>query len=290
MSIIDRSATFRGNIVDHGVGKSTNGYPQWVASLVAVEIYDEDEEIWVDWTPYDVNEITSYQVLFGGKGETLAVQQIKKITGWDGLSFSSLAALDLSKTKIQFRVETNVYKEKTSLQVAWIDEYDAKPGRAIRKLDAGDLKTMDVQYTKFLKQSAPKTAPTKVPTKPKTPRTRVKAKGIESTQPKGPVKKKATDPLGPPDPLNAPGEPEPPVLPETLPAPPDPNLPTGRCTKTEAWEAVHELKAKNVTNAQIDTAWLDAIQVVAPGIRQPQITDEQWFQVREKVLDKTAMF
>lgn len=50
MSLIDRAATFRGNIVDHAVSVSRNEFPQFVCSLVAKEIYDEEEQIWVDWT------------------------------------------------------------------------------------------------------------------------------------------------------------------------------------------------------------------------------------------------
>lgn len=285
MALIDRTSTFRGRIVDHGVSATKNGFPQWVAQLVALEIYDAEEEKWVDWSQYDVNEITAYQVLFGGDGKaTLVVEQLRKITGWSGASFAELNNMDLKETKIQFRVEENTYQEKTSLQVSWIDEYDAVPGRTVRKLSAEDLKALDTQYAKFLKPSA---KPVKAPTKPKAP-TKVKAQGIKPTQPKGPVKKKgAKDPLGPPEKAELHEHTQ---LPKTPPPPSSPDLPTGNCTKAEAWSTVYELKAKKYDDEKIAKIWTKALLEVAPGIEQDDVTDEQWFLVREKVLAETAMF
>ncbi len=278
MSLIDRAATFRGRITDHGVGKTKNEFPQWVAQLVALEIYDEEEKVWVDWSSYDVNEIMAYLVLFGSKGETLTCQQVKKVTGWDGLSFVGLEALDLSETKIQFRVEENTYDEKTSLQVSWIDEYDAEPGRTVRKLDATEMKSLDAQYANMLKSSGKTAAPTKAKSK-------VTKASVKSTQPKGPViKKGAKDSLGPPTTGATPTK--------TAPLPPAANssLPTGKCTKDEAWGTVYDMKAKNVTDEQIATIWTDAIKEVAPGVDQEKFTNEQWFTVRQIVLDKAAAF
>ncbi|KKN77451.1 hypothetical protein LCGC14_0360100 [marine sediment metagenome] len=281
MSLIDRASTFRGRIADHGVSKSSGGFPQLILQLVATEIYDVDEQAWVDWSEYDVNEIQAYLVLFGGKGETLNSQQVKKVTGWDGLSFAGLAALDLSKTKIQFRVEENTYEGKTNLQVSWIDEYDAEPGRTVCKLDAAEMKSLDAEYASLLKSSGKKAAPAKA--KGKITKTNVK-----STQPKGPVTKKNNDPLGPPTGTTtaAPTETK-----TTPPAPAaNPNLPTGHCTKDEAWETVYDMKAKDVSDEKIANIWTDAIKKIAPGVEQENITDEQWFAVRQVVLDKAAAF
>ncbi len=283
MALIDRAATFRGRIADHGVSKSSGGFPQLILQLVAVEIYDVDEQAWKDWSEYDVNEIQAYLVLFGGKGETLNSQQVKKVTGWDGLTFAGLEGMDLSETKIQFRVEENTYEGKTSLQVSWIDEYDAEPGRTVRKLDAAEIKALDAQYASLLKSSGKKAAPTKAPGK-------VTKANIKSTQPKGPViKKGAKDPLGPPAEA-APAAPQAaPAAPAQAPAV-NPNLPIGKCTKDEAWETVYDLKAKEVTDEQIANIWTDAIKKIAPGVDQEKFTDEQWFAVRQVVLDEAAAF
>ena len=78
MSLISQEATFRCRIVDHGISFTTNQYPQWTARLRAVEIYDGEEKVWVDWSDVDENQITAYMVLIGSKGETLNVQQIMK--------------------------------------------------------------------------------------------------------------------------------------------------------------------------------------------------------------------
>jgi len=321
--LIDRTSTFRGRIVDHGVSLSTNGFPQWVAQLIASEIYDEEKQVWVDWSEYDVNEITSYQVLFGSnKKETLAVAQIKKITGWEGNSFQALTNMDLTEVGIQFRVEENTYEGKTSLQVAWVDEYDAVPGRRVAKLDAEDLKKLDAQYAQLLKQTGKKAAPAKAPVnrppsgvatqtatqaqadkdqiqyeqaavkksaKPTSP-PKVTAKGIKPTQKKGSVKKTGKDPLGPPASEEAAPAPATRPAPPKLTSTPDPDFPTGHCTKDEAWNTVYDLKAKNVGDEDISKIWSEAVREVAPGGQDAGITDEQWFLIKEIVAEKTAMF
>ena len=284
MSFIDRAATFRGNIVDHAVNVSTGGFPQFQVQLIANEIWDIDEEKWADWTPYEEREITAYLILFGGKGETFNVQHIKEATGWDGNSFQQLNDADLSKVTLQFRVETNTYEGKDRLQVARIAAADAIPGRSVKKLDASELKRMDAQYARFLKNSGTKAAPTKKATKPAGP-SKVTKKGVEPTQAKGPVKKKkSNDPLGPD------AAPPPPEQTAPIPAPPDPALPTGHCTKDEAWAAAYTLKAKKYDDGKIATVWRGAMKKVAPGVEQDAFTDEQWFLVKELVLDETAAF
>ncbi len=288
MTLIDRAATFRGNIVDHAVSLTKNEYPQFVVQLVANEIWDEEENVWVDWTPYEEREITGYLCLFGSKGEVeLNMRQVKAVTGWNGNSFQELNDADLSKVALQFRIEPNTYNEKTTLQVNWIDVADATPGRSVRKLDASELKQLDAKYSQFLKNSGTKVAPTKKATKPTGP-TKVTKKGTEPTQAKGPVKKrtkKNIDPLGPDAVPPAPEEQTAPI-----PAPPsDPDLPTGHCTKDEAWAAAYTLKAKEYDDGKIATVWRGAMKKVAPGVEQDDFTDEQWFLVKELVLDETAV-
>ena len=292
--LIDRISTFRGSIVEHTVNKSSGGFAQWQAQLLAAEIYDEDEKAWVDFSDYDAREITTFLVLFDSKEQaTLNCHQVKKITNWDGLSFfdpdCGLSNLDLSKVGIQWRVEENTYNDKTSLQVSWVDEYDAAPGRTVRKLNPDDMRALDAQYASILKNTGKKAAPAKA--KPG----KVTAKGAKSTQPKGPVTKKgAVDPLGPQAPkapaTGAAIAPTAPTAPAAPKAPDTPELPAGTCTKNEAWEAVYELKAKEVTDEKIATVWTESVQKVAPGVEQEDISEEQWYSVRELVLEATAVF
>lgn len=282
MSLIDRAATFRGIVTDHGVSLTKNEWPQWIAQLQAVEIYDDEEKVWVDWTDVEEREITAYQVLLGSKGETLNAQQIKKAIGWDGVSYSGLAALDLSEAKVQFRVETNVYEGKETLQVNWIDEYDAEPGRSVRKLDADGLREIDAKYKRYLNPTK-KVTPAKKPTTPPA----VKAKGVKPTQPKAPVTKKpkkgAVDPLGPP---------EGPVTPKQAAEPSIPTPPSqavGTCTKQEVWdEVVEKTKEKRangeISDSQLSEAWTGAVGKF--GNDPDKLTGEQWYQVRIDILDK----
>ena len=87
MNQVIRESTFRGGIVSHAVSLTKGDFPQWVAELVATEIWDDEEKIWVDFTAEEYveegNGAIAYLVLFGSKGETLNCTQVKKVTGWD---------------------------------------------------------------------------------------------------------------------------------------------------------------------------------------------------------------
>lgn len=271
MSLIDRASTFRGNIVDHAVSTTSKGeWPQFICSLVATEIWDEDDQVWVDWTDVDQNEITAYVVLYGSKGETLSFNQIKKILNWDGASFQVLNNGDYSKVGIQFRVVEDTYQNKTRLKVEWIDEFDAVPGRSVRKLDPDELKQLDAKYSQFLKHGAGKKAPVKASGgKAGT----VNAGNAKPTSPKGPVKKTAK---------------KKPEMPGATAANTD--VPAGKCTKDEAWTEVVDMRDKKITDEQLAKSWQTAIKEKGGGKPTDQLTDEEWFQVKEKVLSETAVF
>ena len=171
MSLINRTGTFRGDVVDAGVSVTTNKYPQYVAKLLAAEYWDTEEQKWVSWKDVEENEITAFLVLFGGTGETLTCQQVKKVTGWDGVAFTGLNNIDPTKLCLQFRVEDNEYKGKTTKQVTWVDVYDATPGGAgIRKLDVAELAQLDAKYKTTLAATAKKAAPAKAAKKPAIPK------------------------------------------------------------------------------------------------------------------------
>jgi len=278
MSLIDRAATFRGKVIDHGVSFTQNEFPQFVCKLQAVEIYDDDEKVWVDWTDMADNEITAYLVLFGRSGETLNFNQVKKAFKWDGASFQSLNSGDYSELGVQFRVEEDTYENKTRLKVTWIDEYDAEPGRSIRKLNPDEMKKLDAMYASKLKAAGAKAAPAKA-------KGAVSKKGVKPTSPKGSVKKKV-----------APLSPKPAAAPEPPTAPPTgPDLPAGHCTKQEAWDEVVELKDdKKVTDESLAKSWLGAIAKIGGGTPTAELieslTNEQWFLIKEKVNAECASF
>lgn len=263
MSSIDRVSTFRGKVADHAVSLTKNEFPQLVCQLVATEIYDEEDQVWVDWADVEQNEIVAYIVLYGGKGETLSFNQVKKVFKWDGASFQVLNDGDYSEIGIQFRVVESTYKEKTTLKVEWIDEYDAVPGRSVRKLDRDELKQLDAKYAQLLKAGGTKIAPAKA----------VKAAGIKPTSPKGPVKKNST-----------------PSMPKTSTDTASPEMPAGHCTKNEAWDWVVEMRDKKIDDKKLAESWTGAIQKIGDGKPVEKFTDEQWFLIKEQVLSETAVF
>jgi len=162
MGLINETGTYRGLSTDWGVSTTKNGFPQFVVSLNATEVWDKDEEAWVDISGEEATEITAFLVLFGKSGKpTLNAEQVEKAYGWNGASFSDLANGDYSDEKVLFRVEENEYEGNVSLQVNWIDSPDASPGRSIGKLSDNELKALDAQYSKYLKKPATKPAKAK---------------------------------------------------------------------------------------------------------------------------------
>ncbi len=277
MKQVDRESTFRGVVIDHGVSLTKNEYPQWNATLLATEIWDAEEQIWVDWTDVEENGAIAYQVMFGSKGETLNCAQIKKITGWDGESFTGLARMDLADCKIQFRMEYNAYEGKTTLQVAWIDEYDATPGTAVKKLDAEGLKKLDAIMKGKLKKSAPATVPAGKPASPGT----ITKKGAKPTQKKGPVEAKGKK------------KPDAPAMPPSPPAESvdeDLDLRKEERTRKSAWANVVELRKETITDEQLGQSWLKAIIDVSGQQNPDKVTDTQWYAVEQQVLEEVAIF
>ncbi len=274
MALVDRIGTFRGVVTDHAVSVTTNGFPQLVASLQGLEYYDGDEKVWVDWSEQDENEIIAYLVLFGGKDkETLTCKQIKKVFGWSGKSFAELNDMDLSAIKLQFRVKENTYEGNTSMQVEWIDDHDATPGRSVRKLEKKELAELDAKYSNILKAASggptPAKAPAEAPVVKKNPPKAPKIAATKTTK-KAPTVTQAT------------------AAPE-VPARAD--MPTGKRTKKEAWGNVVDLKDKGVTDQQLSEAWCAACEKIA-GKKTPdsEITPEQWFLIQEAVFNETAAF
>lgn len=274
---VDRTGTFRAEVIENGVGETRKaGYPQFLVNAKLIEYYDEETEIWVPWAEYE-QEVDCRLCLFGmvGKkkefGTTLTYDQVCKVFDWDGNDFQDLAA-DKSGIKFQVRVDDNDpdYADKTPFQVGWIDTYDAEPGRKIQKLDAKGLKELNVKYATLLKKTGKKAAPAKAPAKaPEVPTTTpsVKAK-------KG--KKQTEAAKAPPK--------APPKLPTT------PDLPEGKCTKQEAWETVVDLKDDNCSDEQLNAAWQTAVATTAPETDDANITPEQWFTIKDAVLDDVGKF
>jgi len=276
-NLIQSEGYYKGKILDGGLNESTGGFPQAVLSLVAEEIYDPTTGEYVPADPEN-NQIMYYGVLFDGRDrETLNSKQLKKITGWDGVSFTGLVKLLVADVPIQFRVEPHTYNEVTTLQVAWIDEPGASPVRGVQKLDEAGVKALHTKYAALL-------ASTKAP---------AKAVSAPDIAPKPAVPAHAAlanigyAPAAPP-----PAYPPPeatlakrkPGRPAGKPKVPAAATLTGKCTADEAWTEIAALKRDNVSDDQLSEVWVEKIQVVAGNVPEGQITPEQWFLIKQAVL------
>jgi len=241
MSLIDREGTFRGDVLECGVTTTKNGFPQFVARLRAEQYYDEDEGEWIDWGEYE-QEIMVYMVLFGSNGQpTLNAERLQKVYGWDGRSLRALNDADYSGVKHQWRVQEKEYNGNTSLQVVWIDVYDAEPGRRVRKLEAKELAELDKKYAAGLSSIAQAREP-------------VKAK-----------KKKKSKPKIPPG-RDFPGN--------------DVKAEEKALTKEKAWDQFNKLDgASELTEEQLAGIWVDAISEIAPTKEDDALTGEEWSKV-----------
>jgi len=148
MELVDRVGRFKGNVLDYGVTKTKNGYPQYVLRLAATAYYDEADKEWVDWSETEQG-ITAYLCMFGSDGTaTFNCKSIQDVIGWDGKSFAELAELKPPET-IQFTVKDNEYDGNVTKQVNNIYSEDAKPS-SIQKLDKKELKELDAMFAKGL--------------------------------------------------------------------------------------------------------------------------------------------
>lgn len=293
---VDRTGNFRCQATEHTVNKSTGGFPQLVARLFLTEWYDQDEEQWVDFSEFGMG-ITAYFTLYGrvkGKdniGPTLNHQQVSKIFNWDGKSFADLANKDCSELLFQVRIDENSYEgAKNPYQVGWIDEYDADPNRQLKKLDPKDIKALDSEFIGSVTPkavSANKPAP-KVPakTRPETADEKQAVLKAKSTRLKAEAEKAAAEKK---------------KVPPTKKAAPPTRKPTsaetttdeikGHCTKQEAWETVTELKDPECSDKKLEAYWNTSINEIA-GEDTPDetITDEQWYEIKERVMSECGLF
>ncbi|HUW45792.1 MAG TPA: hypothetical protein VMW50_08350 [Dehalococcoidia bacterium] len=264
MGLITQAANYRGAPTDWGVNETRNGFPQFCVSLFAQEVWDPEDQQWyaVEGDP----EITAYLVLYDSKGQaTLNCEQIKKVFGWSGNSFAELNDGQYAETPVQFRVEESVYEGKPQIKVNWIDEYDAVPGRAVKKFDSEGLKNLDKKWSKFL--TGGKVQAAKAPAKGK----------------KAIVKSEATVPASTP--------PEPTVPTETPPAPvtKPPVLATPKKTKAMskqlAWEYTVE-KTEGYDDALRAEEWTRAIGIICPGQdNDKNISPVEWGRIAEATVE-----
>ena len=244
---INNAGTYRGRVSNAAVTTSKNGFPQLAANLIADEFWDTDGEApaWVALT--DKPDIDTYMVLVDGKEQkTLNCKQVETVFGWDGVSLVDLDNMNLAEAKVQFRVETREYNNQPQIQVTWISEYDALPGRKISKLEPDAVKALNAKFSKALggKTAKPATAPKALPQAPQ--------------KPKAPVR-----------------QPTVPKVPTT----------PGKCTMEEAFASAsnQELWKKGIDQKKVEDTWLNVILEIAGNKPDAEITPEEWYKIKGKV-------
>jgi hypothetical protein len=298
MKLINKAGTYRGPIVEHGVGVTSNGLPQWTAALQATEVYDFETGQWNPFTEEHC-DVTAFLCLFSQKQEpTFHVQNIMKAVEWDGKSLVGLNKLELVDSGVQFSVSIDEYNGKTGPKVNRVTAFDDVPqAGTIRKLSDADIKDVSAQFDALLKKAAGPAKAVSAPaaSTPATPKPSViptKAKTV----------KKAAAPVAPPveadegDVLPPEGD-EPDAaaeavaseaLPPTAPAEtPGPTAKKGM-SKDEAWAHCINMKAKNVTVDELTKSWRIAVKNI--GKPEAKLTPQDWGTVAENVMNEHGVF
>jgi hypothetical protein len=293
MSNINRSGTFRGDVIDRGLSKSSGGHLQFEVQLQATEKWNLDAEVWEPWD-YDEVEATAYLNLITGKekANSVNIRQIMRAFNWDGVTWATLQDENAPLAKqIQFRIESNEYDGKTRLQVAWVDAYDAAPGKKVQKLSAVDIRSIDSQYAAVLKSvgGGPK---------PKSARPSAPVSAPVSADPTPDVTAPTTTPtatlLGPPKRQRATkAEME---ARRAVPAPATPTPPptdvavdqaeTVPISQVDAWEVVKNKAQKaGKTDMEISNAWTEVVK----GVGGDAAVGEDWSNVRADILTRLGL-
>ncbi len=272
MSALESVGRYNGLIKDHGVTTSSKqGLPQFVATLLVTQVYNEVTEEWEDWTEHGLT-ITAFAVLATLSERGIPVRcfkydEVMEATGWKGVTYADLAAMDLKDHPIQFLTQEDTYTDKnnivvTRLKVVRMAAIDATLG--LKKLSGADLTDLDVKF------GVPGNKPAATAAKPKAklkPRATPKPAEVETkAAPKPPARKKPLVKVEPAE--GASGEPE-------------------TCTEEEAFDAVCLYNAAMndpVPDEVRDNYWCEAVKENAAD--QNNVTLTEWSVIRDKAIEK----
>lgn len=320
MAKLDTAGTYRGEIVEAGLGVTKNGFPQFVGRFKATEKFVEelselqhfheqgvvearDEEgktfdpQWVDWSAFD-EYITGFLVLFNNDEEfsedtkLMNYDQLQTALGWGGTEFESLNDDTHVGKTVLFRVEEDEYNGQTQLKVNWIDDPEASPTRELRKLDDDKLKGLQSKLKMGGKKQAAKSAkaakPAGKPSGGKQTKTSSDDSGGGSDTPtsksnSGPPKK--SPPKKDPEPEQQ--EEQQQEEEEQTESSESTSLPSAISQDT-AWEFVCENKGDN-SDSDVEDAWIAACNEVGEDKDEDDFTEEEWAKVRDIVIRDLAL-
>lgn len=261
MGLINTTGYFKGTIISGALGVSSGELPQEEWALKATEIYDGEGE---EYLPVDDehDEITAYLPLRNhNRKESKNCQQVKKIIGWDGASFSELREMDRTDIPLSFRVEYGNGDYADRLGVGWVDMPDATPGRSVSTITKEDADALQVRYADVMTKAPVKAVSAKG-------KGRVAAAAARTTKP--PTGKKGDKPKGRP------------TIPKTTTPEVTNSAPIGECSADDAYNACFELKRDDVSEQTLNELWQDEVKKVNKD--ETKITPEEWFKIKETLL------
>ncbi len=273
MSLIKAAGAYLGYATSHGVNESSGGFPQLVLQCEATHYYDENISDYVEIAD-DVAELRAYLVLYGKEGKPIRnCEQVKKVFGWDGLSFQALAEMPINETRFLFRVEDHEYEGNTTLQVSWIDDDAASPTRQISSLDTKGLQNLDAKFglAKVAKKTDKK-KPAGKPTVPSASKKKTTKKAETQTATQAVTATEA-------------------IASSVAPAPVAKEKKTGSTTRDDAWAYIEE----QIPEAALSTedraiAWNKAIETIHHGPDDDTLTPGEWFLVQELVISEAIPY
>ncbi len=268
MPPLEAEGRYQGIIKDHGVSKtSVKGLPQFVATFLTTHVFNDITEEWDDWSEYGLT-IDAFSVLTtlneqGVPIKCLNYDQVMEATGWDGVAYAGLAAMDLKDHPIQFRVQQDKYEDKNGvtiekMKVNWITSVDGDMG--LRKVTGDKLADLDAKF------GVPSNKPAATAVKPK-----AKA-GKKATPKPAEVETKAA--------------PKPPAR-KKSPVKVEPAEEVEACTEEEAFNAVCTYNAAMsdpVPDEIRDNYWCEAVKENAAD--QDNVTATEWPVIRDKAIEK----
>ena len=276
MPPLESEGRYKGIIKEHGVGvTSKKELPQFIATFLVTHVFNDISDEWEDWSEYGLT-IDAYSVLTtlneqGIPIKCLNYDQVMEATGWDGVAYAGLAAMDLKDHPIQFRVGEDKYQDKngitiTKMKVNWITAVDGDMG--LRKVTGDKLADLDAKFgiagnkpatTAAKPKGGKKTSPHTRKTTPKPAEAETKA------PPKPPARKKA------------PKSPKREDVTEAV----------ETCTEEEAFNAIHAHNAamsEPVPDEIRDDYWTSAVDENSTD--PDNVTPQEWPVIRDKTIEK----
>lgn len=298
---IDRPGCFLGSVLESTLGQTKeNSYPQSIMRLQADKYYaSTSEELkhygitepgFVDWDPQTT---LAYLCLFNDKGPLKNYDQLMSAFNWSGTDFQDLT--DFVGKRCLFRVEENTYKDRTSLQVSWIDAEDAPPERTLKAVDAKTVADLNSRFLAGMKKpttpAKPAAAKASVPaSKSSTPTVSPSVPFVPATSVVAPLSG-GTPKMPPADAFDPPREKKGKKTGPPVPAPiaTAPALPA-ETTMMEAWEYLNDPAIRGaVDEAKIADAWTAACSAIGEEIPQEDFTSAMWARVRDQVYAASGM-